>query len=287
MAGSALSLGDLNVLLVRHGESLNNPLMAKIFAPVVDEAPASLRRREAEARWLAERHSDPALTTRGVEEAEDLAKASAPMLLRSAGSRLIRVFVSPFMRTLQTAMPLAQALGSSCSVEVHPDLFEVGGVYIERHGQRDGPGECLGAKDIERLFPGFVTKRLPQSPGGWYRASWESDAAARQRAAQIARWLRSAELRKAADDERLQTTSTSWVVLVIHGHLIDLLLKALLGIVDDISVDQPNTNVLAERPVVFFTPNAATAHVSIRRDGGVAIHHVGRRAPSQSTLSKL
>ena len=93
---------------------------------------------------------------------------------------------------------------------------------------------------------------------------------------------------EAADDERLQTTSTSWVVLVIHGHLIDLLLKALLGIVtgrpngefgrglgvqadilasvelhptanvfrvcgrdevDDISVDQPNTNVLAERPV--------------------------------------
>ena len=74
--------------------------------------------------------------------------------------------------------------------------MKVGGVYIERHGQRDGPGECLGAKDIEpfqhfhrrtghlitfrrgteceqsvstlaqeRLFPGFVTKRLPQSPG--------------------------------------------------------------------------------------------------------------------------
>ncbi|CAE7533352.1 katG1, partial [Symbiodinium microadriaticum] len=149
MAGSALTAnGDLHVLLVRHGESLNNPLMAKIFGPVADEDPASQRRRDAEARWLAERLSDPALTDKGMQEAEEVANTLAPMLRRLAGSRQIKIFVSPFMRTLQTAQPLARALGSACSVEVHPDLFEVGGVYVERLGLRDGPGECLTAEEI-------------------------------------------------------------------------------------------------------------------------------------------
>lgn len=283
MAGSAVTTqGDLHVLLVRHGESLNNPLMAKIFGPVAEEDPVSQRRRDAEARWLAERLSDPALTDRGMQEAEEVANTLAPMLRRLAGSRLIKIFVSPFMRTLQTAQPLAQALGSSCSVEVRPDLFEVGGVYVERLGRRDGPGECLTAREIEQRFPTYRTTKLPKDGAGWYRGSWECDRAARQRAAEIAKWLRSAELREDCAD-----VAGAYVVLVIHGHLIDMLLKALLGIADDGSSDQPHTNVFTERPVVFFTPNAATAHISIRQNGGVAIHHIGQRLPDRSQPSKL
>ena len=103
---------------------------------------------------------------------------------------------------------------------------------------------------------------------GWYQGPWESDAAARQRCQELLRWLWAQE--------------EGWIVLVVHGHLIDLLLKALLGIEDDEKEDQENENVMNRKAflfqraspwlffqVVFFTANCATAHVSLRKDGSV------------------
>eukprot|EP00931_Biecheleriopsis_adriatica_P075020 TRINITY_DN48983_c0_g1_i1.p1 TRINITY_DN48983_c0_g1~~TRINITY_DN48983_c0_g1_i1.p1 ORF type:complete len:295 (-),score=54.93 TRINITY_DN48983_c0_g1_i1:9-872(-) len=276
MAGSALfASGELNVLIVRHGESVNNPLMAEIFAPVVNEAPESPARMAAESRWLRQRLTDPSLTERGLAEAAQFAQFHAPLLAKSVSpGGALQIFVSPFHRTLQTAAPLAAALGDRCRVKVQPDLFEVGGVYTESQGGRGGPGSCLSPEQIEMMFPGFDTAGLVAGPRreGWYRGGWETDSEARARAATLASWLRSAALRK---DCMSGTAGASWIVLVIHGHLIDLLMKALLGIADDPARDRPLTNSMIDRETVFFTPNTATAHLSIRQDGSVAIHHLG------------
>eukprot|EP00434_Breviolum_minutum_P030147 symbB.v1.2.026663.t1/scaffold2686.1/size73053/3 len=260
MAGAAVSLkGELHVLLVRHGESTNNPLHAEIFGPVAHEAPGSAARRAAEQRWLRERQTDPPLTERGVEQAEAVAAKCQHMLPSTA-----RIYVSPFLRALQTAVPLAKALKVT-NVAVNPLLYEVGGVYFESEGRRDGPGSCLSPSDIERTFPSFDISALPgPKDKGWYHGSWESDANARQRCQQLRAWL--SELHKEQPN--------GWVVLVIHGHLIDLLLKAFLGIVDDPTEDQENENVMNRR-VIFFTPNCATAHLTLRPNGSVAIHHIG------------
>eukprot|EP00435_Cladocopium_sp_Y103_P074579 s13_g49.t1 len=262
MAGAAIAQkGELHVLLVRHGESSNNPLMAEIFGPVAGEAPGSAMRQLAEQRWLRERSTDPGLTQRGLREAEHLAASCQKMLPSS-----VKIFVSPFLRTLQTAAPLAKALKSK--VVVHPLLYEVGGVYVESEGQRHGPGACLSPSDMERDFPDFDISHLSgASNRGWYQGGWETDAAARQRCQQLLSWLQSLR----------EEQPNGWAVLVIHGHLIDLLLKALLGIVDDPLGDLENENVM-ERRVVFFTPNCATAHVSLRPDGSVAVRHIALAA---------
>ena len=117
MAGAALAVeGELHVLLVRHGESTNNPLMAEIFAPVAQEAVGSEARRRAEATWLARRSSDPELTAKGRREATAMAQALAV-------PRGARLWASPFRRTLDTAKALQQCTG--CRVQVHPELYEV------------------------------------------------------------------------------------------------------------------------------------------------------------------
>lgn len=88
-----------------------------------------------------------------------------------------RVWASPFRRTLDTAKALAMKTG--CRVRVHPELYEegvqrssggswqVGGVYTESGGRREGPGTCMSAADIERDFPGFDVSLLPRSGGSW------------------------------------------------------------------------------------------------------------------------
>ncbi|CAJ1434353.1 unnamed protein product, partial [Effrenium voratum] len=237
----------LDLLLVRHGESTNNPLMRQIFAPVLHEAPGSAGREAAEQRWLRERATDPGLTPRGVEEAEELAGS-----LRQF--RHARIYVSPFLRTLQTAVPLAKALASAAVV--HPEIFEVGGVYTQHDGRRSGPGQCLSAAEIARSFPGFDVGALPER-GPWYTGGWESDQEARQRCGRLAQWLRSQE---------------GSMVLVVHAHLIDLLLKALLGIADDPAEDQ-DVNVM-DRAVAFSTSNCGVCSLSLR--GGRVIFHLAK-----------
>ncbi|CAK9013697.1 unnamed protein product [Durusdinium trenchii] len=203
---------------------------------------------------------DPPLTATGRGEAQ---RARLP-------SATGTVYVSPFRRTLETAAELK--LGD-WEVRVHPELYEVGGVYLEREGRREGPGECMSALEIEREVPNFDTSALQGARDrGWYQGTWESDAAARQRCARLVQWLRQLGAPGASG------ASAAWVVLVIHGHLIDLLLKALLGIQDDPAEDQENENVMQGRRVVFFTPNCATAHVGLRPDGSVAVYHIGQSA---------
>lgn len=278
MAGSTGKIAEaLNILLVRHGESVNNPLHDEIFFPVMGEPPGSSRRIEAEAQWLARRSDDPALTSKGLEEAEQLSNYYAPLLEKAVGPEgRVHLFVSPFLRTCQTAAPLARRLGAArCRVAVRPDLFEVGGVYTAKPGQpRGGPGQCLSAEDIEQQFQGFDTSAVMAGARdkGWYIGGWESDAEGRERAAAVSEWLKSRSL---VEECASTAGDSAWAVLVMHGHFIDLLVKALIGRPDDASEDIAGTNTFL-RQVTVATPNTAVGRLSVISGGRVIVHYLGR-----------
>jgi len=269
----------LHVLLVRHGESINNPIYGEIFNPVSKEPPNSEARQAAEADWLARRLDDPPLTSKGENEARLFSSMYAPRVAKAVGpGGKVRVFVSPCLRTLQTAEPLVKSLGPErCTVEVQPDIYEVGGVYsVSKDGKRGGPGKCLSRAGISSRFPTYGTSALKTSEDeGWYTGGWETDAEARVRADRVAKWLRSPELQASCANPK----GAAWTVLVLHGHLIDLLMKALLGVQDDPQLDQEHTNSIAGRAVVVNMPNTAVGHITVLSEenkGSVIMHFLGR-----------
>lgn len=80
-------------------------------------------------RERAARPFDPPLAEHGLAEAQRLA-ARVAAEVRSGGHRVARVYASPFLRAVQTAHPIAEALGRPLRVDtgagewMHPDWFD-------------------------------------------------------------------------------------------------------------------------------------------------------------------
>eukprot|EP00929_Paragymnodinium_shiwhaense_P033431 TRINITY_DN18359_c0_g1_i1.p1 TRINITY_DN18359_c0_g1~~TRINITY_DN18359_c0_g1_i1.p1 ORF type:complete len:338 (-),score=14.50 TRINITY_DN18359_c0_g1_i1:170-1183(-) len=231
------------VLLIRHGESENNVIMSQV---------------RSEAEWLEKRRDDPNMTQEGIQQAEALAATYGPNLKE----RGCIIHCSPMLRTLQTAWPLAHA--GSTDVKVNSDLYETGGVYtVAEGGARGGPGSCLSKKDIVTQFPGYDVSSLPES-GPWYASGWESDAEGRKRCERVASWLRSQDLQQELNGRIL--------VIVCHGHFIDMLLKELMRCPDDPATDRPGKNDFSHRNVLFAAQNTSTTRLTIRSQGELIIH---------------
>ena len=208
----------MKLLIVRHGESSNNVIMAKIFgANRVRLTSGDITMADAEREWLEQRSDDPSVSAKGFAEAQEFGNHYAELFRRSGSTP--RVYCSPFLRTLQTAQPFATLTGAT--VVLQPDIFEVGGVYnIDKAtGGRGGPGECLTAAHIQEQYPGYDVAKLP-AVGGWYTDGYETDAMAVVRARKVSAWLRSSALRAEVGDDV--------AVLVVHGAFINLLLLELL-----------------------------------------------------------
>ena len=278
MAGTIGSLG-VPVMFVRHGQSTNNPIYEKLLA---EQIAGRMSHAQVQERWLAQRTDDPGLTELGTGEAEQLGTYLASALSPTPSARCV-VYTSAFRRTLDTTAGILrtlqqQAPGMAVEVRVRPDIFETGGVYTTgAGGERIGPGRCFSADEIRTLH-GYDVSRLP-SAGQWYTAGWETDAASRERAAGVARWLRSGAF--------CTEHAGKLVLLVMHGQFIDHLQKALLGIADDSALDVAGTNSLMGHAVIFSTPNTATSMFSVVPGGNVVVRWIGRvdhlqRAPADA-----
>jgi probable phosphoglycerate mutase len=127
----ALPEGATQVILVRHGAS----------APVV----------EGETHPLVGGRSDPGLAPEGREHAEAVRRALEPV-------PFARLFATPLRRTLQTAAPLAAAVGME--PEIVEDLVEVhlgeweGGEYRIRMQRRDPEAIRVLLGERYDLIPG-------------------------------------------------------------------------------------------------------------------------------------
>ncbi|QDV21860.1 histidine phosphatase family protein [Aureliella helgolandensis] len=143
------------IVLIRHGQSANNSLPAEQRVP------------------------DPALTELGALQARETAR----WLAQSGPTHL---YCSPFLRSLETARPLAEM--TNLPVFVHGELFEEGGCYSgHAAGQEIGePG--MGQRELAARYPTWsIDVNIPET--GWWNRNYESPAEALARAARTVAWM--------------------------------------------------------------------------------------------------
>ncbi|MEA5116627.1 MAG: histidine phosphatase family protein [Propionicimonas sp.] len=183
------------LLLIRHGESLNN-------------------RVEAETGVGSNRVPDPELTELGIQQAARLADHFAAGALPRPD-----VLLSSLMyRAVATSAPIAEAL--DLPVEGHTLLHEVNGVYegtFTGHSTRGVPRPGTAASVLQRANPRLVLP--PQADEtGWYRRPFETPGVAAERARVVL-----AEL-----SGRFGTTEQV-IAIVSHAWFIQYLLRAAIG----------------------------------------------------------
>jgi broad specificity phosphatase PhoE len=233
----------MELYIIRHGQSTNNVLQNQ-----------------------ATRTHDPMLTPLGVEQADALAAylSGAPSrdpffdhmtgyseTLNERGVRFTHLYCSPMHRALQTAQPIARALGIQPQVWVA--IHEHGGIYLETEtGVVGHPGRTRA--EILADFPDYLLP-MEVTDAGWWNPTrgHESMADAYGRAITVAMELR----RRASDDPDAR------IALVTHGTFIDALLKALL-------------NQLPNRGLYYLHYNTAVTRLDFRSDGRVLIRFVNR-----------
>ena len=236
----------MELYLIRHGQSVNN----------------------ANGEDLSKRHRDAPLTEIGHEQAQRVAQHLAgndypemafsryPQQGYRVNYGLTRLYCSAMHRALQTAQPIAAALG--LQPEVWVDIHEQGGIYLdETNGRRGYPG--LTRSEISTQFGGYV---LPEdvTDNGWWNRDYETPSVFEARALRVAARLR----------EWAQTHAQERVGMVSHGEFIDALIKALL-------------NQLPGYGVYYHHYNTAITRIDFR-DGDTVLLYVNRVAHLPTTL---
>ncbi len=225
----------MQLYIIRHAQSTNNALTDQRHR-VCDPALTELGTRQAEvlARHLASDTDRPAL---------------AGQCDQAPGYGITRLYCSPMRRALQTAVPVARALG--LQPEVWIDIHEYGGVWLD-HGDERGPVGYPGITrpELAEQFPGFLIP-AELTDAGWWRGDQEEPEAFVSRAARVASTLLSwAELQ-----ER--------VAIITHGAFIDGLLSALL-------------EVGRAQPVYYHHDNTGISLIDFRREGKLSIRYLNR-----------
>lgn len=175
----------MHLYLIRHAESENN------------------------ARPDHQRVDDPAITERGVQQANHLADwlATHPMDI---------LVTSPFRRALQTAAPAA--LRGNTPVEVWCDIYERGGCYSGWQESEMRGALGLGHQEILRLIPKAELDAEIASDGWWGGRPRENDDEAELRAAAVRK-----KLENRFGDSQLQ------IAVITHAEFQRMLLGKLLA----------------------------------------------------------
>ena len=229
VAAPALTGHMVRVLLIRHAQSLQNAYMEGISAKIArgELAPTELNKAMRDAPENMDAGADSPLTEKGAAQADRLGEAWGPLLADRAKQGKLKVFVSPFMRTLATADPLMRRLVQSApgfTASLLPAIMEKGGLTaaddfrkfdqidaLTRAGKRDEALAFLKAiewqpmgmtgEQIEQRFRWTVgssgSSDGPPLPGNvhvsrsepWWRDGYESSKAAAARVREVVQWL--------------------------------------------------------------------------------------------------
>ena len=220
-------MNDVNELyLIRHGQSQNNAFAAESKANANEETP---------------RTSDPSLTCAGYAQARCVARYLAQDADKTDvrdgtpvgdGHGINKLYTSAMLRALETAQPIADALG--LAPEIWLDVHEEGGIWLDQGDGRGAMGHAgLTREQIETRFPGF---QVPDAitEAGWWNRPFECRDDLVSRAARVAEDVR----RHIAGWE-------SRVAIVSHGTFISLLIQHLLlgRYLPDVRFSNHNTGI--------------------------------------------
>ena len=240
---------NMQLTIIRHGESANNHL----FDQTVDHDD-----------FLERRSPDPDLTERGERQAEMVARHLTASDHPEAGGGLTRMhlndasdygvtrlYTSPMRRAMQTARPIANALGIPARVWV--DIHEHGGMFHGNH--RNGPVTSypgMTRAEIAAEHPDYV---IPDevTDAGWWRGGYEDMEACEARAMRVAETL----------NGWAQEQPGEHIALVTHGTFLDRLIKALLGIPFD-------------RPFFFTHYNTGLTRIDFLDNGFRLVRYMNR-----------
>jgi 2,3-bisphosphoglycerate-dependent phosphoglycerate mutase len=232
----------MELYIIRHAQSTNNALLEQGPDRVADPPLTEMGVRQAQA--LAEHlatGTDPA-------DVPHIAWAySMPNPRREPGYGIARLYCSAMERSLQTARPVARALG--LKPEIWLDIHEVGGMFLE------GPEGIIpktgkSRQDILADYPDYLVP-----PGitekGWWTGGLEEQLARDVRAARVASQLRA------------WRESPERIAIISHGGFISRLLRFLF-------------NEPSGRLVYHEHYNAAISRLEFRSDGLLIADYINR-----------
>ena len=238
----------MKLILIRHGQSLNNLL-------------ADTHHEDYDA-YMAARSHEPPLTDVGQRQAEQIARylAVAAGRPRAPSARLgwaarehpiTALYVSPMLRALQTAEPIGRALGVTPHVWV--DIHEHGGLFSGNPEKNDVEGfPGLNRGEMAALFPEYVIAE-DVTGCGWWQGGYEEWEACNARAERVAGVLREWSVQRQGET----------VALVTHGTFLDSLLHALI---------LPD----CDNRVHFSHLNTAMSRIDFRVEAPLAIRYLNR-----------
>ncbi len=202
----------MELYLIRHGQSVNNALFDDVQLRVSDPDLTDLGWKQAEqaAEHLAQAMNPDEFVPLGADALER--KTHIPY-------RFTHLYCSPMRRAIQTAQPLAKALG--LKPEIHPAVHEIGGIFLERDGIMTGYGG-MSREAIVRDFPDTI---IPEAitESGWYdvRIGKESNAIGMGRAIHFAYEMQQRGTKLEASDES--------IIVVSHAGFMSFFLKAVMN----------------------------------------------------------
>jgi 2,3-bisphosphoglycerate-dependent phosphoglycerate mutase len=212
----------MQLYFIRHGQSTNNHLFAQTGSS-------------------QGRNCDPELTDLGRRQALAVAHLLATGNPggydgRNGSFGITHLYTSPMMRAVNTALPIADALG--LPAYLWEEIHEAGGIYLddEQTGAKVGqPG-----KDRDYFRTHYPTIRLPDDwgNGGWWKRDFEEEGP-RQKRAQC--FLSTLLERHAGSEDR--------IAVVSHGEFYTRFLAALF-------------NLPATSNFWFFLHNAAVTRIN-------------------------
>jgi 2,3-bisphosphoglycerate-dependent phosphoglycerate mutase len=244
----------MKLFIIRHAESSNNRLAIDL----------------SYHDYMAQRSADPPITELGERQAQVLAEHLAHAIspehyvegspngdLKSNGYRLTHLYCSAMLRTMQTAQPIAQALGLTPHLWL--DIHEHGGMFLGNPRTGEGltvyPG--LTRAEIGEKFPGYVIAE-GVTDAGWWQGGYEDMPGCYARATRVAR-----ELRRRAQAAHEAGEEEERIALVSHGTFIDSLLKALF-------------NQLPSNQLFYQHYNTAITRVDFAHDGTLFLRFLNR-----------
>lgn len=263
----------LNVLIIRHGESESNVMLdPKLEEGLLKDEMFTSKLKEV-FKGSTEAFDDlllnmtePALTSLGFAQAERLSGYAAPLADSVGKDGKVCMFVSPQLRTCQTAHPLFLALKAKnfVTAEVKEDIFEMPGIlklklpplgdaslsFVDKFRilqnvwtsvideQSEGYGQ--NERHMREVFGYDTSKMKNRSEQGWCSLKqFETDEDVNSRAQGVIDWLLSERLYQHCADQA--PNGHPWVVLVAHGKFNTMLIQKLLG--SERSFAHANTNV--------------------------------------------